>query len=405
MSEQPVNLRNLGRVRVLRALADTGRLSRPELVRRTGLARATVGSVITELVRSGIVAEEPANRADRPPGTGRPAGTVALNPDVAHAVGVDIGRDHVRVALCDLAGDPVWDRTLPLAADHRAADVLPRTAELVRRAQRDADVPAHRVLGVGVGLACPIDRAGRLRAEGILPGWVGAHPAEDLRRLTGLPVRLVNDANAAVLAERRYGAARHADNVCYLRLSTGIGAGLICEGQLLLGARGLAGELGHVIVEPHGVICRCGSRGCLETVASPTAVAALLPPRAGHPVTTAELIDLVRAQDRGALRAVEDAGEAVGRALAMTVTVFNPERVVIGGELAAAGDALLRPIQRAITRGTLTSHADELQVVPGALGDSAGVLGAAALVLADAPERLAALPAEPAPAAPATRPS
>ncbi|WP_051766585.1 ROK family protein [Saccharothrix syringae] len=386
----PITLRNLGRVRVLGALVRAHRLSRTDLVRRTGLARATVGSVTADLIRSGIVTDEGAIPGGNP-GTGRPPRALALNPASAYAVGVDIGHDHIRVMLCDLVGAPVRDHVLPRAVDHDAAAVLTRTAELVDQVRREAGVPADRVLGVGVGIACPVDRDGALRAEGIMPGWVGVRPAEELHGRTGFPVSLVNDANAGVLAEHRYGAARESGDVVYLRLSTGIGAGLLCAGRLLLGSGGLAGELGHLSVEPHGLICRCGNRGCLETVANPTAITRLLTAVAGAAVSTADLVDLVRAGDRGAIRAVADAGEAVGRALAQAVTMFNPELVVIGGELVATGEVLLESVRNAVRRNAMGSHTQRLRVVPGALGDSAGARGAAALVLNDAPERLAAL--------------
>lgn len=390
-ADPPVNLRSLGRVRVLEALAEARRLSRPDLMRRTGLARATVGSVIADLIRVGVVTDEDANRADGLR-TGRPARTLSLNRRAAYALGVDIGRDHVRVVLCDLYGEPVWDQELHRPVDNDADDVLTETAELIGQAQRATGIPAERILGVGVGIACPIDRQGTLLAGGIMPGWVGVRPTDELRERTGFSVRLVNDANAAVLAEHRHGVAQQCDDVVYIRLSTGIGAGVISDGRLMLGAGGLAGELGHVTVEPSGAICRCGNRGCLETVASPAAIAKLLSATgSGEPASTTELIDLVRNGDRGAIRAMEDAGDAVGRALAQAVTIVNPELVVIGGELAAAGDVLVAPIRRAVQRNAMSWHTSDLRVVPGALGDSAGVRGAAALVLANAPERLAVL--------------
>ncbi|MFC3893020.1 ROK family transcriptional regulator [Lentzea rhizosphaerae] len=385
--DPPVNLRSLGRVRVLEALIESRRLSRPDLMRRTGLARATVGSVIADLIRAGVVTDGDANREDGLR-TGRPARTLSLNRHAAYALGVDIGRDHVRVVLCDLFGEPVWDRDLHRLVDNDSGEVLTEAAELIAEARRVTGIPAERILGVGVGIACPIDRHGTLLAEGIMPGWIGVRPTDELRERTGFAVRLLNDANAAVLAEHRHGVAQHCGDVVYIRLSTGIGAGVISDGRLLLGAGGLAGELGHVIVEPSGAICRCGNRGCLETVASPAAIAKLL---SAEPTSTAELIDLVRAGDRGAIRAMEDAGDAVGRALAQAVTIVNPELVVIGGELAAAGDVLVAPIHRAVQRNAMSWHTSDLRVVPGALGDSAGVRGAAALVLADAPERLAVL--------------
>ncbi|HYZ52167.1 MAG TPA: ROK family protein, partial [Streptosporangiaceae bacterium] len=164
--------------------------------------------------------------------------------------------------------------------------------------------------------------------------------------------------------------------------------GVICGGRMLLGYNGVAGELGHVSVEPHGAVCRCGNRGCLETVASPTAIAALLARSWGRPVSDTDLADLLRSGDRGTLRAVEDAGDAAGRVLAPAVMLLNPELIVIGGDLASAGEALFEPMRRAIARSIMSSHARGLRIVPSTLGDSAGVRGAAALVLDSAPERL-----------------
>jgi predicted NBD/HSP70 family sugar kinase len=373
---------------VLSALAETRRLSRAELVRQTGLARASVGSVIFDLIGAGLVTEaaDPATPAVR---TGRPPQLLSLVPTAAYAIGVDIGHDHVRTVLTDLVGTVCWDRGQRLAVDHQPGLALGAATDLIGRAIADSGVPRDKILGLGIGIACPVDAGtGELSADGIMPGWVGMRPTDELAERTGLPGRIVNDANAGVLAERRFGAARESGDVVYLRLSSGIGAGVICRGRMLLGHNGVAGELGHVSVDPNGAVCRCGNRGCLETVASPAAIAALLARSWDRPVSDENLADLLRAGDRGALRAIEDAGDAVGRVLAPAVMLLNPELIVIGGDLAFAGEALFEPIRRALDRGIMSSHARGLRIVPSALGDSAGVRGAAAVILDSAPERL-----------------
>jgi predicted NBD/HSP70 family sugar kinase len=385
--QTPLNLATLGRVRVLRALTGRPALSRAELVRTTGLARATVGSVIDDLIDAGLVrktGQAPASSVR----TGRPPQLLSLEPRAGHALGLDIGHDHVRAVLTDLVGTTLWDESVRLAVDDDPDGALDTAVTLLDRAIGETGANRDRILGLGLGIACPVDKAtGALHAEGIMPGWLGMRPAEELARRTGLSARIINDANAGVLAERRFGAARDCANVVYLRLSSGIGAGVLCDGRMLQGRGGLAGELGHVTVEPHGDVCRCGNRGCLETVASPPAIAALLARSWRRPVNSTELTELLQEGDRGTLRAVEDAGEAVGRALAFTAMLLNPELIVVGGDLAAAGDALFEPMRRSLARNTMTSHA-ELRIVPSSLGDSAGVRGAAALVLETAPERL-----------------
>ena len=384
----PINLRRLGRVRVLRALSENRCLSRAELVQQTGLARASVGSVIFDLISAGLV-EETADLATPAIRTGRPPQLLSLVPTAAYALGVDIGHDHVRTVLTDLVGTPQWDRSQKLEVDHHPDQTLATATALIDQAVTDSGVSRDKILGLGMGIACPVDSSsGELSAEGIMPGWVDVRPADELAGGTGLPVRIVNDANAGVLAERRFGAARESGDVVYLRLSSGIGAGIICGGHMLLGYSGVAGELGHVTVEPHGAVCRCGSRGCLETVASPTAIAALLARSWARPVSDSDLPDLLRSGDRGTLRAIEDAGDAVGRVLAPAVLLLNPELIVIGGELASVGEPLFEAISRAIARSIMSSHARALRIVASTLGDSAGVRGAAALVLDTAPERL-----------------
>jgi predicted NBD/HSP70 family sugar kinase len=386
--DAPINLASLGRVRVLRALADSPVLSRAELVQRTGLARATVGAVVDDLLAAGVVRKttEPSPAGAR---TGRPPQLLSLEPRAGYAAGLDVGHDHVRAILTDLVGTTLWDRSVEMAVDGDPRRALNTAARLIELAISELGLAKDRVFGLGLGIACPVDKTtGAMRADGIMPGWVGMRPTDELTRRTGLTVRIINDANAGVLAERRFGAARECANVVYLRLSSGIGAGVICDGRMLLGFGGLAGELGHVTVEPRGAVCRCGNRGCLETVASPPAIAGLLSRSWGRPVTTSELVDLLRAGDRGTLRALEDAGDAVGRALATAVMLLNPELIVVGGDLAAAGEVLFEPMRRTLARNIMASHIEPLRIVPSTLGDSACVRGAAALVLGSVPERL-----------------
>ena len=393
--QAPINLASLGRVRVLRALSEDGARSRSELVELTGLARATVGSVVDDLIDAGLVrktGETSAPAASGAARTGRPPQLLSLEPRAAYAAGVDIGHDHVRAILTDLVGAVLWDGSVQLDVDTAPESALSSAVALLGQAIDAVGARRERILGLGLGIACPVDKSGALHAEGIMPGWVGRTPARELGERTGLPVRIINDANAGVLAERRFGAARDCANVVYLRLSSGIGAGVMCDGRMLLGHGGLAGELGHVGVEANGLVCRCGNRGCLETVASPPAVAALLTRSWGRPVSTEELPELLQSGDRGTLRAIEDAGDAVGRALALTVMLLNPQLIVVGGDLAAAGDVLFAPMRRALDRDAMGSHAQPLRIVPGSLGDSAGARGAAALVLASAPERLGQTP-------------
>ena len=378
--------RELSRLRVIEALTRRPGISRTQLGQEAGLSRPTVASVLDELEDAGIIEQrlEPEDDA-RPRPMGRPPIPIRLAPRAAFAVGLDFGHRHVRAALCDLSGRPVEDAWSEAEVDSAPAASLDLAHDLVRGLLSRAEADPSDVLGVGMGLAAPVDAAtGTAYVEGILPGWGGLRPAAEMEARLELPVKLENDANVGALGEHRFGVARGARDIAYVRLSAGIGLGLVLNGEPYRGRLGIAGELGHVrAVAEGGVLCRCGNRGCLETVASAAAVADSLG------VHVPRVVELVNAGDERALLAVAAAGEAVGAAVAAVVNVLNPELVVIGGELAGAGPVLLDPLQRAIAESVIGPSAAAVETRVGALGERAEVLGAAALVLASAPKLLA----------------
>jgi predicted NBD/HSP70 family sugar kinase len=385
----PLSVRQLNRLRVIETIYRHPATSRAEIMRRTGLARQTVSTVVEELARAGVV-EESAAEDERRRNMGRPPILLSLVPGAAFAVGLDFGHQHIRVAVCDLSGQPVVDDWSPAEVDHAPTQSFDLAHELVRAALTSASIDHDQLLGVGMGLAAPINRTtGELEADGILPGWHGIRPAAEMESRLGVPVQLDNDANVGALGEKVFGAGRDVDDLVYVRLSAGIGAGMILSGRPYHGSLGVAGEIGHALSDPHGAICRCGNRGCLETVASSVAVAALLEHSTGQAVSIETLLELVAAGDRGARRAVADAGEAVGTVLAVLVNIVNPELLLVGGELAAAGDVLLDPIRNAIERHCVAPASASVRVAAGTLGPRAEVLGAAALILAQSPHVLA----------------
>jgi predicted NBD/HSP70 family sugar kinase len=197
-----------------------------------------------------------------------------------------------------------------------------------------------------------------------------------------------NDANLGALAEAAFGAGRDAGDLIYLKVSSGIGAGLILNGRLYRGSGGLAGELGHVLVDPDGIVCRCGNRGCLETVAATGALVDRLRGSHGEDLTVQAMLDGARAGDAGCRRVIHDAGRALGQVVATLFNVLNPELVVMGGHLAQAGDLLLAGVRESVARAALPETSREAGVVAGVLGDRAQVLGALALVVSEADRML-----------------
>ena len=369
------SLRERNRRQLLEALRDRGSASRADLARVTGLSRSTVSTLVTDLQSSGLVVEREPD--DRPSVQGRPPTLLALDQSAGLVLGINFGHDQVQVAIADLSRTILAERAQRLDVDRAAREALTTAVALTGEAVAEAGLDADRILCAGVGLSGPIDRAtGTVHAGKILPGWDGILPVAELEARLQLPVHLDNDANLGALAEVTLGAGVGVRDAVYVMVSGGIGAGLILNGEIYRGAGGTAGELGHVLVDESGPICRCGNRGCLETMAGGPAIVELLRRSHDDDLTLERVIELAIEGDSGARRAIGDAGRVLGRSVATMVNAFNPELIVVGGYMAAAGDVLLDPLREAVNRYAIQSAAQVVRITAGVLGDRAEVLGA-----------------------------
>jgi predicted NBD/HSP70 family sugar kinase len=375
------SLREGNRKRVIDALREQGVASRAELARITGLSRSTVSTIVADLLDSGLVGERDGEPSDGPQ-AGRPPVMVSLNPSAGLAVGVDFGHRHLRVAVSDLSHKVLAETWRELNVDHSAEHGLTAAAEFVDQVLAEASADRARVIGVGMGLPAPIDRAtGAVQGASILPGWVGVDAAAEAAERFGLPVQVENDANLGALAELAWGAAKGRSEVAYIKVSTGIGAGLISGGRLQHGVGGTAGEIGHTVIADGGPVCRCGNRGCLETLASTRSIAELLSASRAEEVSSRRLLELCATGDAAAQRLVGDAGRAIGIAVANLCNLLNPQCVIVGGDLGAAGEILLDPLRDTVRRNAIPSAVEDLEIVAGVLGERAELLGALALVM------------------------
>ncbi|WP_037498648.1 ROK family protein [Solirubrobacter soli] len=371
------------RARVVGVLAEAGAVSRADLARRAALAPSTVSAVVSELHAAGLVVEpaEPVHPPER--GTvGRPPVLIALHRKAGVVAGIDFGKRHLRLAISDLSHALLAERHRALDADLPAKEAIAMAKEVFADALLEAEVARGEVVGVGLGLPGPVHRpSGELGNSTILPGWAGTRAADAVAEALELPVEVENDANLGALGEWMWGAGRGAAHMAYVKAATGIGAGFIVANAPYVGAGGTAGELGHTVVDPGGPICRCGNRGCLETFAGAPAILSSLRDVHGDGLTLQDAVALAIRGDVGCGRAIADAGAAIGTAVATLCNLFNPHRVVVGGDLGAAGELLLAPLREALVRGAIRSAAEDVTVVQGELGDRAEVLGAVALVL------------------------
>ncbi len=375
------SLREGNRKRVIDALRERGVASRAELARITGLSRSTISTIVGDLLESGLAGE----RDGQPSGeahAGRPPVMVSLNPSAGLALGIDFGHRHLRVAVSDLSHTVLAETWCEMDVDHSSEEGLATAADFVEQVLSEAGAKRERVIGVGMGLPAPIDSAtGSVQASSILPGWVGVDAAGEASARLGLPVEVDNDANLGALAELVWGAAKGRSEVAYIKVSSGIGAGLISNGRLQHGVGGTAGEIGHTLLTEGGPVCRCGNRGCLETLASSRAIADLLSTSRREEISTRRLLELCADGDAAAQRLVGDAGRAIGVAVANLCNILNPECVIVGGDLSAAGEVLLAPLREVVRRNAVPTAVGDLEIVTGVLGERAEMLGALALVM------------------------
>jgi len=362
--------------RVVRAVRLAGSLTQAEIARSTGLSAATVSNIVRELKDGGTVEVTPTSAG------GRRARSVSLSGDAGIVVGVDFGHTHLRVAVGNLAHQVLAEEAEPLDVDASAAQGFDRAEQLVKRLIEATGLGAGKVIGVGLGVPGPIDvTSGTLGSTAILPGWKGTNPREELAGRLGVPVSVDNDANLGALGELVWGSGRGVKDLAYIKVASGVGAGLVINGQIYRGPGGTAGEIGHITLDESGPVCRCGNRGCLETFTAARHVLDLLRSSHGPDLTIERMVQLAREGDPGCRRVVADVGRYIGSGAANLCNLLNPSRIVLGGDLAEAGELVLAPIRDSVARYAIPSAAQRLSVVPGALGGRAEVLGALALVL------------------------
>lgn len=362
------SLRSANQQRVVDVLRSGDPVTQADLARQTGLAPATVSSIVRDLSAAGLVSTEP--------GSGRRGTTVTLAPSAGVVAGVDFGHSHVAVALGDLTGSLIAERRAPLDSGHPSEDGLRAAAGLLDEIVTAVGIEVGSLRCLGMGLPAPITD-GVVRSSAILPGWVGVNALDAARERFGLEVHAENDANLGALAEHRQGVARGHANSVFVKVSSGVGAGIVLEGRLFHGSGGTAGEIGHLTLDESGPVCRCGSRGCLEAYTSTGAVQAMMHtqlPGAG----VDEIVAAAREGNVSAVRALEDAGLHLGWALASVVNLLNPGLVVVGGDMARAGELLLESARIGLRRHALDAVA-ATPVEASALGERASLVGAVLL--------------------------
>lgn len=389
----PELIRAINKQRVLRLIRSAGSISRADLAEQTGLTRPTVSAVVAELLEEGWVEEVGTGESSG----GRPPILLRFNPQARWVIGAELGAGHVRAVLADLAGTVVRrvkyrvESTDPLVEINQVERAVRTLIEQVPETR--SPVP---VAGVGLGITGLVDRRAGLWRYSPHYQVKDLPVVQILEQRLVLPVWIENDARAMAWGERSFGAARGVENLTYIRVGVGIGAGIIIGGELYGGAHEGAGEIGHTIVVENGPRCRCGSDGCLETMASAVAIARRARERVAagessliHDLVEGDLekviattvIEAADAGDKLARETLAEAGRYLGLGIGSMINLLNPAMVIVGGGTSRAGELLLAPLREAAMRRALPTVREKVPIVRSDLGEDSGPLGGAALVI------------------------
>lgn len=362
--------------------------TRAELAKSTGLARSTIAARVDELMRMGLITPV----ADGVSTGGRPPSQFALNPAAKVVVAADVGASHATVAITDLTGSVLAEHSEPLDIALGPVPVLTWLVEsattLLDRVGRDHS----HVAAIGIGVPGPVEHStGQPVNPPIMPGWDRFDIPGWLNQHLDVPVLVDNDVNIMALGERSV-AWPGVEHLMFVKIATGIGAGLISGGTLQRGAQGVAGDIGHVqVARAADVPCRCGNRGCLEAIAAGPAIARTLRGQGVEAHTGSDVVDLVKRGNIEAIQAVRQAGRDIGEVLTTCVSLVNPSVIAIGGSMARVGEHLIAGVREIVYTRSTPLATEHLSIVQSMTAEHAAVLGASMLAVEHAlsPEALA----------------
>jgi glucokinase-like ROK family protein len=350
-----------------------------------GLTRAAVTIIINDLVSNGIIL----NKESRSTASGRPPVVLEINPDQGLVAAVDIGAMHLSVALGDFSARILEEIEVPFRVDKGPKECLHEADNILQELLRKRGLSIGNLASVGVGVPGPvIAEKGIVMAPPIMPGWDRFPIRDTLERQWGTSVTLNNDAELGALGEWAYGAGRGEQNLAFIKVGSGIGAGLIINRQIYGGSTGSAGEIGHLTIDKNGPLCACGNHGCLEAFAGGHAIASqarklaasgrrtLLSEKNPESITARDVAEAARRGDLTAQEIIKRSGTFIGIAIAGLINLFNPSTVIIGGGVAQVGDLLTGPIRQAVRERSLRASEHSVRITTAMLGRRSSLMGA-----------------------------
>ncbi len=364
--------------------------TRAELAKSTGLARSTIAARVDELMRMGLITPI----ADGVSTGGRPPSQFALNPGARLVLAADIGASHAKLAITDLTGTILVEHGEPLDVTLGPVTVLTWVVENAQMLMERLDRNPKDLAAIGMGIPGPVEHStGQPVNPPIMPGWDRFDVPGWVRQHLDVPVLVDNDVNIMALGERA-AAYPNVEHLMFVKIATGIGAGLISSGTLQRGAQGIAGDIGHVqVARGAGVPCHCGNKGCLEALASGPAIARALRDQGVQADSGNDVVDLVKRGNIDAIQAVRQAGRDIGEVLTTCVSLVNPSVIAIGGSMARVGEHLIAGVREVVYTRSIPLATEHLAIVQSAAAGNAAVLGASMLAIEHAlsPETLTSL--------------
>jgi glucokinase-like ROK family protein len=377
-----------------------GGISRVELAQRLGLTRAAVTPIVNDLIHTGLIHETESRVASG----GRPPIMLSVNADRGVVAGIDMGASHLTILIANFAGQVVTEQEIPFDIAQGPETCIEQVDQLLHEILQNAGLGLQTLAAVGAGVPGPIvTEAGMVMAPPIMPGWDRFPIRNTLeKRWQSCPVSLNNDAELGALGEWAYGADRGVKHLAYIKIGTGVGAGLLINGQIHRGATGSAGEIGHMTIDENGLLCNCGNRGCLETLTGGNAIARIAQEAVRknartrlteiqpvEKITAVDVANAARSGDLVAQQILVTAGDHLGIAIAGLVNLFNPNVIIVGGGVAQIGDLFLEPVRKAVQKRSLPAAAQAVRITTALLGRRSSGMGAVVQALSSALHKIA----------------
>jgi glucokinase-like ROK family protein len=372
---------------ILRLIWRDHQISRAEIAKKLGLSRSTVTEIVKELLQTGFIAEIGSGVSSG----GRCPVVLEFQDNSKFIIGIDIGATHISIAVTNLRGKLLtWNEIKhPVREDPKGTWKL--VIEFCKECLKDKDMNVNDLMSIGVAFPSPIDPSHpESLSQSIIPDWDGYSGIDQLSKHFKVPIYVDNDANLGALAEHWWGNGRGVDDLVYIKIANGIGAGYILGGGIYRGAKGIAGEMSHMSIDINGNQCGCGLKGCLATYLSSWALElrakTLLPlfPDSKIKLTNPKIRMIEKAAlngDKLAVQIVQEAAQYLGVAITSIVNLFNPSMIIIGGSLSRVGDLLLEPIREKVKSTNLVPSISPTDISISKLGTQATAIGAATLAL------------------------